>query len=146
MVRYRMAMRCTILMATRSTIIQRTLNVLRSFPIVAATNPSLDIPASVGFAERSLGVTRNSVFDVARNVGALTTLEAKGSAVPAYNITVEVDECYFVRGSDDCAYLVSNSSHSADAFGALMIAAEKTEKAHGQDIGDPYKDFKGYAG
>jgi hypothetical protein len=35
-----------------------------------------------------------------------------------------VDECYFVRGDDGEAYLVSNSSHSADAFGLMAVAYE----------------------
>lgn len=35
---------------------------------------------------------------------------------PAYNITVETDHCYFVKGNDGESYLVSNSSHCADAW------------------------------
>ena len=48
---------------------------------------------------------------------------------PAYNLTVETDECYFVRGADGSAYLVSNSSHAADAFGLMAIAYEEP-RAH----------------
>jgi hypothetical protein len=51
-------------------------------------------------------------------------LGSSGSAEPAYNITVDVDECYFVRGEDGRAYLVSNSSHGADAFGLMCVAYE----------------------
>ena len=56
------------------------------------------------------------------------------SAAPAYNLTVEVDECYFVRGDDGIAYLVSNSSHSADAFGLMCVAYEEP-KAKTNDWG-----------
>ena len=47
------------------------------------------------------------------------------SAAPAYNLTVALDECYFVRGDDGAAYLVSNSSHGADAFGLMAVAYER---------------------
>jgi len=47
------------------------------------------------------------------------------NAEPAYNLTVETDECYFVRGNDGKAYLVSNSSHGADAGGLMAIDYEE---------------------
>jgi len=47
------------------------------------------------------------------------------SAEPSYNLTIDVDECYFVRGDDDVAYLVSNSSHGADAAGLMAIDYEE---------------------
>jgi hypothetical protein len=50
--------------------------------------------------------------------------ELSESAAPAYNLTVDVDECYFVRGDDGRAYLVSNSSHGSDAFGLMAVAYE----------------------
>lgn len=46
---------------------------------------------------------------------------------PAYNLTVESDHCYFVRGSDDRAYLVSNSSHDADAWRTLCLSWKFTK-------------------
>lgn len=52
------------------------------------------------------------------------------SAEPAYNLTVEFDECYFVRGGDGLAYLVSNSSHAADAFRYLAQGLKETRDAH----------------
>jgi hypothetical protein len=53
------------------------------------------------------------------------------SAAPAYNLTVDVDECYFVRGADGLAYLVSNSSHAADALGLCAICYEEPSRAAG---------------
>lgn len=76
-------------------------------------------------AGRTLVATRNSARDVAKNASGPITRESSENAAPAYNLTVDVDECYFVRGNDGLAYLVSNSSHGADAFGLMCVAYEE---------------------
>jgi hypothetical protein len=54
---------------------------------------------------------------------------------PCYNITVEYDHCYFVRGSDGISYLVSNSSHCADAWRTVGLTW-KPSKIQTPDPGD----------
>jgi len=76
------------------------------------------------YAGESSDATRPLVSDAAQSASGSITLDWSESAEPAYNLTVDVDECYFVRGADNRAYLVSNSSHSADAFGLMCVAYE----------------------
>ncbi|MGL5934916.1 MAG: hypothetical protein ACRCZI_04760, partial [Cetobacterium sp.] len=40
---------------------------------------------------------------------------------PAYNLTVDRDHCYYVKGEDGRAYLVANSSHPSDAFRTMAV-------------------------
>jgi hypothetical protein len=85
----------------------------------ATTSQNLGTCAFVASAERSSAAINGSALGAARPASVLTTRELSESAEPAepaYNLTVEVDECYFVLGRDGRAYLVSNSSHGATAF------------------------------
>ena len=47
---------------------------------------------------------------------------------PAYNLTIDYDHCYFVRGDDGRAYLVANSSHGAKAFATLAYFAASLQR------------------
>jgi hypothetical protein len=105
----------------------------RGLGIAASTNQSLDISALAGFAVKNSGVTRSSAQGAAQSAGGQITQDSSGSAEPAYNLTVSVDECYFVRGSDGLAYLVSNSSHPADSFGHMAQAYDEPESVVPQE-------------
>jgi phage terminase large subunit len=109
-----------------------TPTILKHFPnlfIAANTNHVVDMFAPVGSVEKSSVATKGSVCAVAKNANAQITLEPSESAEPAYNLTVAVDECYFVQGDDGRAYLVSNSSHGADAFRYFaLVTRERTLK------------------
>ena len=74
-------------------------------------------------AESSAAII-NLASDAARFASEETELTRSENVEPAYNLTVDVDECYFVRGDDGKAYLVSNSSHGSDAFGLMAVAYE----------------------
>jgi phage terminase large subunit len=124
MARSRRAMRFIISMMTRSTITPTTWSLSPSLFTGAATSRNRDIYVFAGSAERNLAATSNSAADAARNASGLTTRGSNENAEPAYNLTVDVDECYFVRGDDGRAYLVSNSSHGSDAFGLMAVAYE----------------------
>jgi len=80
--------------------------------------------ALVKYAEGNSAAIRPSASDAARSASGSITRDWSASAEPAYNLTVEIDECYFVRGDDGRAYLVSNSSHGSDAFGLMAVAYE----------------------
>jgi phage terminase large subunit len=124
MVGYRRGVRSIISMMTRLT---TTLTTLRLFPdlsIAAATNQNRDISAFAECAVRNLVATKTLALNAVPSASGPMRPELSESAEPAYNLTVDVDECYFVRGNDGLAYLVSNSSHSADAFGLLAVAYE----------------------
>jgi hypothetical protein len=43
--------------------------------------------------------------------------------MPAWNVSVEREAVYFVRGADRHAYLVGNSSHGCKAFATLAYFA-----------------------
>lgn len=101
-----------------------TLRLCPSLSTAAATNPSRGISAFAEYAIRSLVVTKPLARDAAQSVSEQIVREKSESAAPAYDLTVDKDECYFVRGDDGLAYLVSNSSHSADALGLLAVAYE----------------------
>jgi hypothetical protein len=95
----------------------------------AATSQSRAIPAHAEFAGSSSEVIKSSGLGVEWNAAVPITRELNESAAPAYNLTVDVDECYFVRGSDGRAYLVSNSSHGSDAFGLMCCDYEEPRAA-----------------
>ena len=134
MVKYRLVMKSIILMITRSITARTILPQFLVSSIAANINQSLGSPAFAGFVGKSLVATRDLGQDAARSVGDGTMRELSANAEPAYNLTVEIDECYYVRGSDNQAYLVSNSSHGADAFGLMAVAYEIPVKAHKLDL------------
>jgi phage terminase large subunit len=139
MVRSRRAMRSITSMMTRLITTLTTSKLCPALPTAAATNPSRGISASAEFAAGNLAVTRCSVSDAVPSVSERIAHEPSAPVEPAYNLTVDVDECYFVRGDDDRAYLVSNSSHGSDAFGLLAVAYEmpqgRPQKLKYQQIG-----------
>lgn len=94
------------------------------FSTAAATSPSRDISAFVGCAGENSAVTKPLAVGAVLHASGPIMRELSESAEPAYNLTVDVDECYFVRGDDGRAYLVSNSSHGADAFGLMAVGYE----------------------
>jgi hypothetical protein len=104
---------------TRSITTPKTLAASHASSTVAATSQSRGTSAFAAYAARSSGAIKPSPVDAAQNASGLSE-----SAAPAYNLTVDVDECYFVRGDDGRAYLVSNSSHGSDAFGLMAVAYE----------------------
>lgn len=91
--------------------------------IALPINQNLAFSASAESAAFSLDATKSSERRVLPPVSAsgIPSRSESGDrsgrhAAPAYNITVDRDHCYFVRGDDGKAYLVSNSSHPADAW------------------------------
>lgn len=109
---------------THSTIIQKTLKLCQSLSIVANTRQSLATSACAEYAAQSFGVIKRSEAAVAPRASEQITHESSASAEPAYSLTVDRDECYFVLGNDGHAYLVANSSHGSDAFGLMAIVSE----------------------
>jgi phage terminase large subunit len=126
MVQFQKVTRSIIGMMTRLTAILTTSRLCPVLSTAAAINPSHGTSAFAGYAAENLAATSLSAADaVPRASGRITHgLRESAAPGPAYNLTVDVDECYFVRGDDGEAYLVSNSSHSADAFGLMAVAYE----------------------
>lgn len=124
----REGMKSTILTAIRSTTILATSPLCFVENIEVATNQSLDTFASAAYAEKTSVATNGSGQDVVPNAGVRTTRVLRENAEPAFNLTVDVDQCYFVKGDDEKAYLVSNSSHAADAAGLMAIYYETRAK------------------
>ncbi len=111
-------------MAIRSITTLTTWNPFQSSAIEAITNQSQDTNAYAVCAVTSSAAIRNLVPDAAHHASEQTAPGLNVSAGPAYSMTVERDECYFVRGDDGVAYLVANSSHGSDAFGLMAVAYE----------------------
>jgi len=123
--RYRRVMRSITATMTRSTTIRVISRLFPAFSIAAATSPSLATPAFAASAETSSAVITHSGQGAAQNANVSITHDWKqGGVEPAYNLTVDVDECYFVRAADGAALLVSNSSHAADAAGLIAVGYE----------------------
>jgi len=111
---------------THSTITRRILPQFQGAITGACTSQLVGMNAPVGFAARRSGAIRSSAQNVAPSAGSLITQESRENAgqEAAYSLTVDKDECYFVRGSDGRGYLVSNSSHGSDSFGLMCVVAE----------------------
>jgi hypothetical protein len=124
MAKFRRGMKSITSMATRLITTLKTFKRCPDLCIEAATNRSLDTNALVVSAAISSAAIMSLGRDAAKSVGDQIMRESSESAAPAYNLTVDIDECYFVRGDDGRAYLVSNSSHAADAFGLMAIVYE----------------------
>jgi hypothetical protein len=127
MVKYRRVMKFITQMKIHLTTIQAILKLSPSLSTVASTSPSHDSLAYVAYAGRNSAATSNSARDAARSALRPTghDLREKTEPEPAYNLTVDRDECYFVRGDDGRAYLVSNSSHGSDSFGLAALDYEE---------------------
>jgi hypothetical protein len=121
----RMTTRFITKMATLSTAIHQTLQRCQSKSIASCTSPNIGSSALVGCAGQHSVAISHLDRDAAMNANAPIMPVWSASAAPAYNLTVEVDECYFVRGDDGVAYLSSNSSHAGDAFGLMCVAYEE---------------------
>lgn len=128
MVKSRRAMKSIMSMATRSITIPRTSQPCLALNTAAATNQSHAMPAFAESAVRNSVAIRNSGRDAAWNASEPIMLGSNENAAPAFNLTVDIDECYFVRGDDGSSYLVSNSSHGADAFGLMCVAYEAPQQ------------------
>ena len=126
MVKCRRVMKSTTRMATRTITTQRTLKLSGVLSTAASTSQSHGISAYAGCADARSAVIKSSDASAVQSAGGQTTHALSVSAEPAYSLSVDVDECYFVRGDDGRAYLVSNSSHGADAFRYLAVAVDKT--------------------
>jgi hypothetical protein len=113
-------------MMTISTITPITSPQCRDSGIAACISRSIATNALAGCVAKHLGAINHSGRGAERNVDELTGRDLSESAEPkpkpAYSLTVEKDECYFVRGNDGRAYLVANSSHGSDAFGLAAVA------------------------
>lgn len=135
--KYRQVMKSITSMITRLITTPVILRPFLASNTAAATSRNLGICALAVSVGRSSAVISGSARGVTRPVGASTTREPSASAEPAYNLTVEADECYFVLGSDGRAYLVSNSSHGSSAFytGAMVAfdphSATRTDRYSG---------------
>lgn len=103
---------------TRSTITPTTLRQCLDTNIGVGTSPNIDSSAFAECVGNRSGAIRISAQGAAQSASESITHELRGSEElePAYNLTIDVDECYYVRGSDGVAYLVSNSSHYSKAF------------------------------
>lgn len=123
MEKFRQVMTSIIEMGIRGIMTRPILKLCHGFSIGQSTNQNLGSNASASNAGRHLDAINTSerfAHGCASDYGMRDMRECNGQSVeqkkPAYNITVETDHCYFVRGSDGRAYLVSNSSHCADAW------------------------------
>ena len=99
----------------------------RSLFTVASTNPNPAINASARFAESHSDVIKHSGQDVVQLANDPTMQGLNESAAPAYSLTVDRDECYFVLAHDGRLYLVSNSSHAGDAFCQAAMSHEEEQ-------------------
>ena len=148
MAAYRMVMTSIIKTAIHGIPILRT---WRHSPVSSTDhriNLSRAFNASAWSVELSSGVTRSSGKRVPQNVSESGTLDMNGYIdqsgkleEPAYNITVDQDHCYFVKGHDGKAYLVANSSHGAKAFATLAYFAPELRSGvqpPKQQSKDPY--------
>lgn len=124
-VKFRTVLKCITSTITSSITIQTTLVRCQSSITVASISQSPVISACAEYAAKHSGVIKRLEADVARTAKPQTTPGLNESGEPAYSLTVDRDECYFVRGDDGRAYLVANSSHGADGFGLLAICAEQ---------------------
>lgn len=131
MAAFRRATKSIMSMTTHLTTILTISKLSPSMSTEADTSPFLATYASAVSAALSSVVTRTLERGAAPNARGSIMLGAREMTgpKPAYNLTVETDECYFVRGDYGRAYLVSNSSHGADAAGLLAIAYEEP-RAH----------------
>jgi hypothetical protein len=121
---FRKALKSITLTKILSTIIPPILRRSLAFSTAGTINQNNDILAFAKCAEKSSVAIKSLVLSAACLAKKQTTLDASASVdyAPAYNLTVDVDECYFVRGNDGAAYLVSNSSHGAKAFGYAAVS------------------------
>jgi phage terminase large subunit len=125
MARFLSAMKSITSTITHSIITLTTLKRCLSSSIAVITSQSPAISACAEYAEQYLGAIKCLDVDAAQRVSEPIMHESSASAEPAYSLTVDRDECYFVRGNDGIAYLVANSSHGADAWGLMAVVAEE---------------------
>jgi phage terminase large subunit len=117
-------MKSIIRMVTYSIITMKIWRPFQYTSIEANINQSLDLNAYVEYAEKHLDVIKNSATNAALNANEKIMQELSVSVEPAYSLTVDKDECYFVRMSNGAACLVANSSHCNDAAGLMAIVYE----------------------
>lgn len=122
MVRFRQIMKSITLMMTHSITIQRTCAPNCNSFIAATISPSHAIVARVSSADGSSGTIIPLPTLAQGRARQYDISSSNENDAPAYNLTVEHDHCYFVRGADSKAYLVANSSHDADAFRGLALS------------------------
>lgn len=142
MAQYRAGMKSIMSMMTRSTITLRILPLCPVLSIAEGTNQSPDTSAFAVCAEENLAAAKSSDRGAARLASEQITPGSSENAEPAYNLTVDVDECYFVRGGDGRSYLVSNSSHAADAFGLMACVYRAPTEHIERDFSQPYNPFE----
>lgn len=108
---------------TATTRAPQTLKLCLSSNIEVSTSQKSDLRSSVPYAVRHLEGTHQNGGGAQKNATGSPTPQKNALAEPAFDITVEQDHCYFVKGNDERAYLVSNSSHGAKAFATLGFYA-----------------------
>jgi hypothetical protein len=139
--RFRQAMTSIIETAIRGITTLITWRPSLALNIGLRTNQSHVFSVSALNAEHYSAVTKSSERSVPQPASGSGTHDmnvSSGQSVeqePCYNITVEYDHCYFVRGSDGISYLVSNSSHCADAWRTVGLTW-KPSKIQTPDPGD----------
>lgn len=96
--------------------------------IAHRTNQSLALHAFARYVDARSAAINPSGERARQTASELGTHAARRSSglsdalgEPAYNLTVEHDHCYFVKGFDGAAYLVANSSHPADAWRTVAL-------------------------
>ncbi len=130
----RKGMRSIMSMMTRTTITLTTLLRFQGISTEVCTSPSHGISARAGYAGSNSVATSNSAQGAALSAAEaiMRGSSGKDAQEPAYSLTIDRDECYFVLGNDGRGYLVSNSSHGADSFGLMCVVAE-SHSGHGSE-------------
>jgi phage terminase large subunit len=134
MAAFQRGMRFIMSMMTHSTTTPKISPQFQGASTGACTSPSQGISAFAKCAAPNSAAIRSSHQSAAQSADARTTQgrSETGEPEPAHSLTIERDECYFVRGSDGRGYLVSNSSHGADSFGLMCVVAE-SHSGHGSE-------------
>jgi hypothetical protein len=100
MVKYRRGMKSIISTIIRSTTIPTTLQPCPDLSTADGINQSLGMSALAVSAGSDLAAIRNLGRSAVQSASEPITRVSSESAEPAYNLTVDVDECYFVRGAE----------------------------------------------
>jgi len=148
---FRRAMKSITDMTTRSIITLLTWKHCRSLITEVNINQKSDLCLAARFAERLLGDTTRIGSGALKPVTESPMPQKSENDEPAYDVTVAEDHCYFVKGNDGKAYLVSNSSHGAKAFATLGYFApelrsgvQPPKKAVSHLYSSPYQGGTGW--